>query len=401
MRGGEGVSELVPGLYDELINELSAQHLENLEAQRLRATLEGVDSAELPDRFGEVIGRLAADALAGVASKDRPAAAIELSESLLRAIDEIAGDILQPGRRLADPVRRLTAIEQLTPTDELMTVRRPITPLRDTVLMTNARDEPSVGREIAAEIESADRIDLVMAFIRWTGIRDLLPALGRHVESGKPLRVITTTYTGSTELRALRALADLGAAVKISYDTSSTRLHAKAWLFERPTGFSTVYIGSSNLTYSAQVAGLEWNVRASQRLNPDLVSAFERTFATYWADPHFEPFEPERFREAISGHPRRRQHPDAVCNRAVSVSATDPRASPGRSSPRSSPQPGGCGHRDGQDDHRRARLPDTSHRARPKPTAVRRSSFGDPRTEPDHLSSCASRRFIRGALGQG
>ena len=135
-----------------------------------------------------MIGRLAAEALAAVGSDERPAAAIELSESVLRAIDEIAGDILQPGRRLADPVKRLTAIEQLTPTDELMTVRRPITPLRDTVLMTNARDEPSVGREIAAEIESANRIDLVMAFIRWTGIRDLLPALDRHVESGKPLR---------------------------------------------------------------------------------------------------------------------------------------------------------------------------------------------------------------------
>ena len=31
MKGGEGVSELVPGLYDELINELSAQRLEGLE----------------------------------------------------------------------------------------------------------------------------------------------------------------------------------------------------------------------------------------------------------------------------------------------------------------------------------------------------------------------------------
>lgn len=169
--------------------------------------------------------------------------------------------------------------------------------------MTNARDEPSIGREIAAEIESADRIDLVMAFIRWTGIRDLLPALSRHVEAGRPLRVITTTYTGSTELRALQELADIGAEVKVSYDTSSTRLHAKAWLFERSTGFSTVYIGSSNLTFSAQVAGLEWNVRASQQLNPDLVSGFQRTFSTYWADPHFESFEPKQFGEAVSTGP--------------------------------------------------------------------------------------------------
>lgn len=83
------------------------------------------------------------------------------------------------------------------------------------LLMTNARDQPTVGREIVAEIESADRIDLVLAFIRWTGVRDLLPALRRHTEAGKPLRVVTTTYTGSTELRALKALAEVGAEAKL------------------------------------------------------------------------------------------------------------------------------------------------------------------------------------------
>jgi hypothetical protein len=54
-------------------------------------------------------------------------------------------------------------------------------------------------------------------------------ALGRHCARGAPLRLLTTTYTGSTEGRALDALADLGAEVRVSYDTASTRLHAKAW----------------------------------------------------------------------------------------------------------------------------------------------------------------------------
>jgi len=99
-------------------------------------------------------------------------------------------------------------------------------------------------------------------------------------------------------LRALEALAELGADIKISYDTSTTLLHAKAWLFHRRTGFSTVYIGSSNLSFSAQVTGLEWNVRAAEFLNPELINTFERTFNTYWADPHFEPFDREQFKKA-------------------------------------------------------------------------------------------------------
>ncbi|MCX7622047.1 MAG: DEAD/DEAH box helicase family protein, partial [Acidimicrobiales bacterium] len=86
----------------------------------------------------------------------------------------------------------------------------------------------------------------------------------------------------------------------VSYDTTSTRLHAKAWCFHRATGFSTAYIGSSNLTFSAQITGREWNIRASERRNPDLINAFVRVFETYWADPHFEPFDENRFTEALA-----------------------------------------------------------------------------------------------------
>ena len=157
-----------------------------------------------------------------------------------------------------------------------------------------------MGRELTAEIDSADRIDLVCAFIRWTGIREMLPALRRHVERGRALRVVTTVYTGTTQARALEELLNIGAEVKVSYDLSGTRLHAKAWLFYRSNGHSTVYIGSSNLTHQAQVTGLEWNVRASQTANPALVSKFEATFASYWANDHFEPYDAEKFIRAVA-----------------------------------------------------------------------------------------------------
>lgn len=68
-----------------------------------------------------------------------------------------------------------------------------------------------------------------MAFIRRSGISPLYDALKRHCGSGRELRVLTTTYTGSTEQAALEQLVDLGATVKVSYDLSGTRLHAKAW----------------------------------------------------------------------------------------------------------------------------------------------------------------------------
>jgi hypothetical protein len=101
------------------------------------------------------------------------------------------------------------------------------------------------------------------------------------------MRVISTTYMGATDRRALDLLVDKGAEVKVSYDTRRTRLHAKAWLFHRDTGFSTAYIGSSNLSAAAQLDGLEWNVRVSAVDAPRILHKFGGTFDTYWEDPEF------------------------------------------------------------------------------------------------------------------
>lgn len=179
----------------------------------------------------------------------------------------------------------------------------PLIPLLDTMLMTNSPGEPRVGHQLVAEIHSADRIDVVMAFIRRSGIRPMLDGLRAHCEAGRTLRVLTTTYTGSTEARALDQLAKLGAQVRVSYDTTTTRLHAKAWLLHRNSGFSTAYVGSSNLTHSAQVSGLEWNVRLSGARNPDVVEKFGAVFDTYWNNGDFIPYEPEQFRERTQAAP--------------------------------------------------------------------------------------------------
>jgi superfamily II DNA or RNA helicase len=122
-----------------------------------------------------------------------------------------------------------------------------------------------------------------------------MSSLRRHCERGKPLRILTTIYTGSTEKAALQQLTDVGAQVRISYDVSTTRLHAKAWIFHRRSGFSTAYVGSSNLTHSAQVTGLEWNVRASAARNPDILDKFEAVFASYWESADFVPFNAAEF----------------------------------------------------------------------------------------------------------
>jgi HKD family nuclease len=176
---------------------------------------------------------------------------------------------------------------------------RPETPLASNALLVNGRDQPSIGTEVKRELASADRVDLLCAFVKWYGLRvieeELAELVRRRRAAGQPdpvLRVLTTTYMGATERRALDRLVELGAQVKISYETLRTRLHAKAWLFHRSTGFSTAYVGSSNLSRAALLDGVEWNVRLSQVDQAHLLDTFRATFDEYWEDPTFEPYDP-------------------------------------------------------------------------------------------------------------
>jgi hypothetical protein len=85
--------------------------------------------------------------------------------------------------------------------------------------------------------------------------------------------------------------------VLVSYDLSTTRLHAKAWVFHRRSGFSTAYVGSSNLTHSAQVTGVEWNLRVSAARNRGVIDKFGAVFDSYWSGGDFVPYEPDQFEE--------------------------------------------------------------------------------------------------------
>ncbi|MBD0747523.1 DUF3427 domain-containing protein [Streptomyces sp. CBMA152] len=193
---------------------------------------------------------------------------------------------------IVDGPRQLLALaEQEAPGVYAM---RPLTPLSETALITNAPEDPSLGSELRAELATADRVDLLCAFVKWYGLRVLEDSLRAAKERGVPIRVITTTYMGATDRHALdRLVREFGAEVRINYEIRSTRLHAKAWLFRRNTGFDTAYVGSSNLSKAALLDGLEWNVRLSSVATRDVLNKFESTFDAYWSSSAFEPYDPD------------------------------------------------------------------------------------------------------------
>jgi len=296
------VSNLPIGLYDQLITELLRQRLSAL-GETPDVHTQELRHAEAADRLALHLARLIERAVDAFPDERRVVDGTALARRVIEQLVQATGVEALHEERPAEPAQRLRAIRGRTPDGRPADVPEPLIPLLDTTLLTNAPGEPSLMHQVNAEIASADRIDLVMAFIRRSGIRPLQPGLRAHTAVGRPLRVLTTTYTGSTEVEALDLLCELGADVRVSYDTTSTRLHAKAWLFHRRSGFSTAYVGSSNLTHSAQVSGLEWNVRASEARNRAVLEKISAVFESYWQQEDFEPYERARFLEA-TGHER-------------------------------------------------------------------------------------------------
>ena len=249
---------------DDDLAEMLARHIHD----RARERIDGIP-ASLDDRRGEQV-RLANRALEALANYS----ASESTEGLVDVDARVLLEVDRPGT--SRPSQRL----------------RPGIPLTSSALLVNGHRDLQVGTQVSLEILSADQIDLLCAFVRWAGVRLIRRELEQFLLAGHRMRVIASVYTGSTQKKALDDLVGLGAEVKISYDTTQTRLHAKSWLFTRASGFDTAYVGSSNLTHSALVDGLEWNVRLTATDNGAIVERIRRTFDQYWDDPEFESYDP-------------------------------------------------------------------------------------------------------------
>ncbi len=277
------------GLYEALLTARLRDALVGIRS--LDERIEGVDAAEQP----AVLARHVADAVARILRQHTdPTRRVALVNDILQLLDA-AGDEVLPG-----PEQLLALLPTPGPGVAARSQRRPSTPLSDAALLTNAHGEPALGNELRAEIDSADEVDLLCAFVKWYGLRLVEPELRRLRERGARLRVITTTYLGSTERAAIdRLVEEFGADVQVQYDDQRTRLHAKAWMFRRNTGYDTAYVGSSNLSRAALLEGVEWNVRLSRIATPALMANFEATFDSYWADSSYEPYEPARDRDRL------------------------------------------------------------------------------------------------------
>jgi superfamily II DNA or RNA helicase len=292
-----------PGLYDHILTKAIEAKIAQLGDPRL-ATIIPVDPEESHMVLAQYLERLIASSLALYRGSDSADRQQQLVERIIDTISVALSEEKSIELSIATPLQRLLAIHRAK---NSVSLDRPDSPLSRSSLFTGTRLDASLGSQLRKEIATCDRVDILCSFIKWSGLRVLVDNLqelvNRSSGDGPVIRVITTSYMGATDPKAIEALRQLPRTeVRVSYDTKRTRLHAKAYIFHRNTGFGSAYIGSANLSNAALSEGLEWTTKISQYELAYLWDKLIGTFNTYWQDDEFQRYDEHsepRLREAI------------------------------------------------------------------------------------------------------
>jgi superfamily II DNA or RNA helicase/HKD family nuclease len=285
------------GTYEHLITESISKDIKESNNEGLVCNTENIDTAESPELFTEYICYIIRNRLS-----DKNLSLIEKADFTNKIIGLVSSQddfVVDKENKLIEVIdTEQSVVRQATHQNAI----RPISGFRVSNLFTGGQSVLSLSSEIERDIVSADRISLIVSFLKLSGVNLIFDKLKQFCEvKGHCLRIITTTYCGITEAKAVERLSTLPHTdIKISYQTNIERLHAKAYIFERQSGMSTAYIGSSNLSKSAQSDGLEWNIRVTNVENPHIIKTALATFERYWESSNFEDFKEggiERFND--------------------------------------------------------------------------------------------------------
>ena len=285
------------GLYEELVTKLVSVKLNELDQNTFQVKTVSIDKAEAAQLLSNHIAKTIRHAFTLIKSDNILEDQIEIANKIILFLKEelnkedFKDDLIETEGKILKAV--FTKIDaHFTDLDLHLNEITPYTRLIHSELFTGGNCGTTLESELRKEILSSDKIDLLVSFIKWKGIRILEKELRDFTNRGGKLRVITTTYVGATDAKAVELLASLeNTEVKISYNTGNERLHAKAYLFERKTGFHTGYIGSSNFSRSALTDGLEWNLKITTKEVSHIIDKFRKTFEAYWQNSEFELFD--------------------------------------------------------------------------------------------------------------
>src|SRR5690606_6510417 len=296
---------MTEGIYEKLVTQLVKSKLEDLDKEHFYIETAEIDKAEAADILSKHLSQTIKNALQQIKGDNPIEVQLEVANKIIQFLkvqlnwENFDDDLIDVEGKILKAV--FSKIDAHFSDFELhLKEITPYTRLTHSELFTGGNVGLSLESELKKEILSSDTIDLLVSFIKFKGIIILKRELEEFTKRGGKLRVITTTYMGASDYKAIQLLSQLAnTQVKISYNSGNERLHAKAYLFKRKTGFHTGYIGSSNFSRSALTDGLEWNLKVTTKEVSHIIEKFQKTFDSYWQSGDFELFEDRFHKEKL------------------------------------------------------------------------------------------------------
>ena len=302
------------GVYEQIINDLFEEKISSLDRTRFyigerpiaKNEVAKLLSMYLTNIFEQVLSEVVDSSDGEEENNDSSIQnGLNLANSIIRKL--VSDFHLDSGNLVSAQARILTAVIDKTQSDYPDLAKRlseimPINGLVNGALFTGKGIK--LYTELQKEIASSDEIRLMVSFIKKRGLALILPQLKDFTNRGGQLKVITTTYMQATDYEAVLQLSSLkNTEIKITYDITEERLHAKAYIFLRETGFNTAYVGSSNLSEQALDTGAEWNVKVTQLEQPKMMKTIVGAFEAAWWAEGYEAFvageDNDRLKEAL------------------------------------------------------------------------------------------------------
>jgi hypothetical protein len=162
---------LQPRLYEALLTGALEERLAGPAVAAVTPEIRDLADAEAADRLSRHFALVVTRALESLPEHGRARTGAQIISRLVELLSQVSDAVDREVDLPLEPARVLSAILRRKPDGSPDTLDAPLTPLLDTTFLTNSRGEPSLGHEIRAEVHSSDAIDVVMAFVRWSGIR--------------------------------------------------------------------------------------------------------------------------------------------------------------------------------------------------------------------------------------
>lgn len=297
------------GIYEQIINQLFKIKLDEIDEERFYIGRKSISKSDAVHILSKYLQHLIEIAFIGTADEQNTDKYTDFVNSVIKTlgkefnVEDTELDLIDAQKNILTSIVDRTCCDYPDIEEHIKSIT-PITSLSHSALFFGGRGPADMESELNREILCADEICWVVSFIKMSGLNLLWNSLRKFTSEGKRLRIITTTYTGATDFDAVAKLATLpNTEIKISYDGTQDRLHAKSYIFLRNSGFHTAYIGSSNLSIYALKDGKEWNFKATQFELPHVIEDVRNSFEAYWCDSSFEKYktgiDEERLKKAL------------------------------------------------------------------------------------------------------